>query len=93
MIFVNVIIIYPIIIIFYKYSYIYIYMSSPRPSLLQAALDVLTGRFDRVGLRTNINKMVGMVCQTCQMSGAHSEVEYRRRLTGVGPSFHKMQWE
>ena len=31
----------------------------------QAALDVLMGLFDMVGLRTNINKTVGMIFQSC----------------------------
>ena len=36
---------------------------------LQAALDVLPGIFDRVGIRTNVTKTVGMVCKTCRMAG------------------------
>ena len=27
------------------------------------------GLFGRVGLHTNVNKTVGMICQPCQMSG------------------------
>ena len=37
-------------------------LTSPRPARLQAALDVLMGLFNRVGLQTNLNKTVGMVC-------------------------------
>ena len=36
-------------------------LTSPQPARLHAALDVLTGLFDRVGLRTNVNKTVGIV--------------------------------
>ena len=30
---------------------------------------------------------VGMVCQSCYISGGHSEVVYTRHMTVVGPSF------
>ena len=40
-------------------------LASPGPARIQAALDVLTVLLDRVGLLTNVKKMVGMVCQTC----------------------------
>ena len=33
---------------------------SPWPTRLQEALDVLTGLFDRFGLRTNVAKIVGL---------------------------------
>ena len=33
----------------------------PRPARIQAALDVMTGLFDRVGLQTNVDKTVGIV--------------------------------
>ena len=34
---------------------------------LQRAFSVLTGLFDRVGLRKNTRKTVSMVCQKCHM--------------------------
>ena len=37
-------------------------LNSPRPNRLQGALDVLTGVFNRVDLKTNINKTICMVC-------------------------------
>ena len=40
-------------------------LDSPRPSRLQADLDVLTDLFEMVLLHTNANKMARMVCQTC----------------------------
>ena len=43
---------------------------------LQVALDVFIDLFDRVGLQTNINKILGMVCHTCQMALRHSEAAY-----------------
>ena len=36
-------------------------LASPRPSRIQEALDVLTGLFCWVGLRTNFDKTVGML--------------------------------
>ena len=47
----------------------------PRTDRLQEVLDVLMELFDRVGLQTNVKKMVGMVCQPCYMDVSHSEAE------------------
>ena len=33
---------------------------------IQTAFDILTGLFDRVGLKTNVRKIVGMACHPCQ---------------------------
>ena len=38
-------------------------MASPQLSRLKEALDFLTGLFDRVVVRTNVENMVSMVCQ------------------------------
>ena len=38
-------------------------LASPWPARMQEVLDVLTEIFDRVGLRMNMEKMVGMVFQ------------------------------
>ena len=59
-------------------------ITSPRPARIQAALDVLMEMFDRVGLQTNINKRVGMVCQTCYIFGGRSEAVYTCQMMGVG---------
>ena len=37
-------------------------LASPWSSRIQEALDVLTGLFDMVGLRTNVAKTAGMTC-------------------------------
>ena len=37
-------------------------LASPWSSHIQEALDVLTGLFDMVGLRTNVAKTAGMTC-------------------------------
>ena len=54
---------------------------------------MLTGLFDSVGLHTNTNKMVVMVCQHCIMYGRHLEADYTRRMMGVRPSFHERHQE
>ena len=51
-------------------------LASPRPVRIQETMDVLTGLFDRVGMRTNVDKTVGMVCQPCHTSGRQFEVVY-----------------
>ena len=40
--------------------------------------------FDRVGLRTNVRKIVSMVHRPFQAVGNQSEVVYRRRIKGDG---------
>ena len=48
------------------------------PGWIQAAFDTLTGLFDRVGLRKNVRKNVGMVCQPCQAAGVRAYKAYTR---------------
>ena len=59
------------------------------PRWLQGAFDNLVGLFDRVGLQTNVEKPVGMVCRTCQAAGNQSKVAYWRRITGEGPTYRE----
>ena len=58
---------------------------------LQAVLDILVRLFDRVGLQTDMNKMVGMVYQMCQTSSGHSEDMYKRHMTEVGILYRAQQ--
>ena len=44
-------------------------VASTQPERLHREFDVLTGLFDRVGLRNNMAKTAGMVCQPCHMPG------------------------
>ena len=48
------------------------HLAQAGPAWIQAALDVLTVFFNRVGLHTNVNKTVGMVFQTCYIAGGNS---------------------
>ena len=64
-------------------------VASSDPRWLQGDFNALVVLFDRVGLRTNIKKTVGMVCHPCQAAGNISEAVYRRRFTGEGPTYRK----
>ena len=68
-------------------------VASTDPGWLQSAFDLLTGLFDQVGLRTNISKTVGMVCQPCRVAGVRSDKSYTRMMTREGVSFKERKWE
>ena len=64
------------------------------PQWLQGAFSALVAIFDRVGLRTNVDKTVSMACQPCWAgSGNRTPDGYRRRVTGEGKSFRERQRE
>ena len=54
---------------------------------LQGAFDVLTGIFNRFGLRIIFGKTVGMVCNPCGVFGHHLEEAYERRMAGEGLTY------
>ena len=56
---------------------------------LQGVFDVLSGLFDRVGLRTNERKTVIMACWPCQTPHAWSTEAYTRQVTGMGLSYRE----
>ena len=66
-------------------------VASLDPRWLQGTFSTLVGLFDRLGLRTNVGKTVVMVCRPCRGWGTQSEVVYRRRMTGEGPSYRERQ--
>ena len=66
-------------------------VASYDPLWLQGAFNTLVGLFDRVGLQTNVGKIVGMVCHPCQAAKNHSEAAYRRRMTGEVPIYREQQ--
>ena len=58
---------------------------SSDPAWLQGAFSALIAIFNRVGLRTNVNKTVSMACHPCRArSGNWTTAGYSRRLTGSG---------
>ena len=64
------------------------------PAWLQGAFSALVAIFDRVGLRTNFGKTVGMVCHPCWAEGGNrTEAGCSRRLTGVGKTYTERQRE
>ena len=51
----------------------------------QGAFNNLVGLSDRVVLRNNVGKTVGMFCLLFQVAGTQSEAAYGRLMTGEGP--------
>ena len=56
---------------------------------IQVAFNTLVDLFDRVGLRNNAGKTVGMVCRPFQAAGNLSEMAYGRRIIGEGPTYRE----
>ena len=66
-------------------------VASTDPGWLHNAFDTLTGIFERVGMNTNVNKTVGMMCHICQTSRVRAEEYYNQRMTGEGSSYKESQ--
>ena len=66
-------------------------VASSDPVWLQGAFNALVGLFDRVGLQTNVRKIVDMVCHPCQAAGNITMAAYGRRNTGEGLSYRERQ--
>ena len=54
---------------------------------LQLEFDTLMGLFDRLGMRANIYKTVGMMCRLFQAAGVQADEAYTWQMTGGGLSF------
>ena len=54
------------------------------PLWLQTTFHTLTGLFNQVGLRKNVRKTMGMVCQPCRAVGIREDEVYKRRMMGEG---------
>ena len=54
---------------------------------IQTKFDTLTGLFNRVGLKKNVTKTVGMVCHPCQAAGVQADKAYTRWMIGVRKSY------
>ena len=59
-------------------------VASANPVCLQWEFYVLINLFERVGLQTNLDKTVAIVCQSGPISGRQSADAYGRRMTGKG---------
>ena len=66
-------------------------VASSDPRWLQGAFNTLVSLFDRLVLRTNALKAVGMVFHPCQASGNQTESAYGRRIMGEGPTYRELQ--
>ena len=64
-------------------------VASSDPRWLQGDFNTLVGLFDRLVLRTNVNKIVVMVCCPFQAAGNLSEAAYGRRVAGEGPTYRE----
>ena len=62
-------------------------VASSDPRWIQWAFNDLVGLFERVGLCTSVDKTVSMTCRPCPAAGNQSEVAYRRKMIGVGPTY------
>ena len=60
---------------------------------LQTAFETLMGLFDRLVLKTNPAKTVGMVCHPCRAVGVRADKADTQRITGVGRSYKEIQRE
>ena len=57
-------------------------VASTEPLWLQLEFDTLTGLFGRVGLHTNVRKMVRMIYRPYRSAWTQLEAVYERRITG-----------
>ena len=48
-------------------------LASTNLGWIQTVFDILTGLFDQMGLKTNVNKTVGMVCHPCRAAGVRAD--------------------
>ena len=68
-------------------------VESSDPRWLQWAFNALVSLFERVGLRTNVDKTVSMTCRPHPSAGNQSEVAYGHKMTGEGPTYRERQKE
>ena len=66
-------------------------IASTNPVWIQTTPNTLTEHFEWVGLRTNIQKTVGMVFQPRRAVGARADKAYKRRITGEGKNYQERQ--
>ena len=60
------------------------YIASRDPDLLERAIGILSGLFERVGLRTNTTKTEAMICTPGKIRTRLSGESYTRRYAGYG---------
>ena len=68
-------------------------VASANTGWIQTVSDTLTWIFNRVGLRTNVRKTVGMVCQPFRVVEVQADEAYKIRMTGEGQRYQERQQE
>ena len=67
---------------------------SSDPAWLQGTFSALVAIFDRVGLRTNVNKTVSMACHPCRVGSSNrTTAGCSWRLTGSGKHSRRAERE
>ena len=65
--------------------FFYVYngmVASTNPGWLHTAFDTLTGLFNQVGLKTNVKKIIGVVCHPCRSAGVRADKAYTHHMMG-----------
>ena len=62
-------------------------LASTDPVWLQTAFDTPVGLFDWVGLKTDVQKTVGVVCHPCRAVGVRADKAYTRWMIGMGQDY------
>ena len=65
-------------------------VASTNPGWIQTAFDTLMGLFDRLGLKKNVRKIVGMVCHPVQAVGVWADKAYTWNMTRAGSSYKEI---
>ena len=68
-------------------------VASTNTGWIQTAFDTLMGLFNWVGLRTNVQITVGVVCQPCRAVEVQADEAYKIRMTGEGQRYQERQQE
>ena len=68
-------------------------VASTDPLWVQSEFDTLTWIFDLLGLRTNICKIVGVLCRPCRAAEVRADEAYTRQVIGEGRVFKERQRE
>ena len=64
----------------------------PQLLRLNRVFDVLTGLFNRFGLRKNMQRTVSMTCQQYHAHGRMSVESFKRKMAGADPIFQHRHW-
>ena len=66
-------------------------VASTDPGWIHTTFDMLTGLFDRAGLKVNVCKKVGMVCYICRVVRVQADKAYTCQVAGLVGSYKERQ--